>query len=84
MDFLKEILNQIQLRLRFDSAVVSKLEELEGRCYRLEEDNKLLKAHNKMQDEQIQKWLLVAQNEGKKAPSHTAAPAATPKASGYK
>lgn len=83
MDLIKELINQINLRLRLDSAYCAKLEELEARCYRLEEDNKLLKAHNKIQDEQIQKWLLVAQSEGKKAPAHTAASAATPKASGY-
>lgn len=62
MDLLKEILNQIQLRLRFDAAVVSKLEELEGRCYRLEEDFKLLKAHNQIQDEMLSKLRLVLKN----------------------
>lgn len=83
MDLIKELINQINLRLRLDSAYCAKFEELEARCYRLEEDNKLLKAHNKIQDEQIQKWLLVAQSEGKKSTAHTAVPAATSKASGY-
>lgn len=62
MDLLKEILNQIQLRLRFDSAVVSKLEDLEALCYALQEDVKLLKAHNQIQDEKLSKLHLVVKN----------------------
>lgn len=87
MDFIKECLAQIKMRLRLDTAIVDKLEELESRCYRLEEDNKLLKAHNKIQDETIQQLRLVVQSEGKKLPSRSAAaaPAAapTPPKSGY-
>lgn len=83
MDLIKELINQINLRLRLDSAYCAKFEELEARCYRLEEDNKLLKAHNQIQDETIQQLRLVVQSEGKKGLAHTAAPAATPKASGY-
>ena len=87
MDFIKECLAQIKMRLRLDTAIVDKLEELEGRCYRLEEDNKLLKAHNKIQDEQLQQLRLVVQSEGKKLPPRSsaasaAAPAA-PAATGY-
>lgn len=83
MDLIKEILNQIKLRLRLDAAIADKLEELEGRCYRLEEDNKLLKAHNKIQDEQIQQLRLLVQNESRKVSPRPAAPAASPQSSGY-
>lgn len=65
MDFIKECLAQIKLRLRLDTAIVDKLEELEGRCYRLEEDNKLLKARNKIQDEKLAQLLLVVKSERK-------------------
>lgn len=85
MDFIKECLAQIKMRFRLDTAIVDKLEELENRCYRLEEDNKLLKAHNKLQDESLQQLRLVVQSEGKKLPSRppAAAPAATPQTAGY-
>lgn len=90
MDLIRECLNQIKLRLRLDTAIVDKLEELESRCYRLEEDNKLLKAHNKLQDEMLQQLRLVVQNESKKSVSRPAAPtvpaaaaAAAPQSVGY-
>ena len=63
MDFIKECLAQLKMRLRLDTAIVDKLEELEKRCYALEQDNKLLKARNQIQDEKLAQLILVVQNE---------------------
>ena len=87
MEFIKECLAQIKMRLRLDTAIVDKLEEMEGRLYRLEEDNKLLKAHNKIQDEELHRLRLVVQSEGRKMPPRSSAAAAAapaaPAATGY-
>lgn len=40
MDNLRELLSQLKLFLRFDMAVVDKLEEFEKRVYALEENRK--------------------------------------------
>ena len=78
MDFIRECLNQLKLRLRLDTAIVDKLEEYEQRLYALEEANKLLKARNQIQDEKLAKLLLVVQNEAKVLPrAETAAPQKT-------
>lgn len=66
MDFIKECLAQLKMRWRLDAAIVEKLEDLEKRCYALEQDNKLLKARNQLQDEKLTKLILVVQNEHKK------------------
>lgn len=58
MDFIKECFAQLKMRLRLDSAIIEKLEEYEGRLYRLEEDNKRLQARNKLQDEELSKLRL--------------------------
>lgn len=63
MDFIKECLAQLKMRLRLDTAIVDKLEEYEKRLYALEQDNKLLKARNQIQDEKLAQLLLVVQNE---------------------
>lgn len=63
MDFIKECLAQLKMRWRLDAAIVEKLEDLEKRVYALEQDNKLLKARNQIQDERLAKLLLVVQNE---------------------
>lgn len=65
MDFIKECLAQLKMRLRLDTAIVDKLEELEGRVYALEETLKLVKARDAIQDEKLSKLTLVIQNEGK-------------------
>ncbi len=44
MDNLKELLGQIKLFIRFDSAVVDELDSLRSRVAALEEDNKRLTA----------------------------------------
>lgn len=74
MDFIRECLAQLKMRLRLDTAIVDKLEELEKRVYALEEDNKLLKARNAIQDENLSKLRLVVQSEGKALPRADAAP----------
>lgn len=79
MDFIRECLAQLKMRLRLDTAIVDKLEELESRVYALEQDNKLLKARNQIQDEKLSKLTLVVQSEGKVLPLVDAAP----KKSGY-
>lgn len=66
MDFIRECLAQLKMRLRLDTAIVDKLEEYEKRLYALEEDNKLLKARNQIQDEKLSKLSLVVQNERKR------------------
>ena len=81
MDFIRECLAQLKMRLRLDTAIVDKLEELEKRVYALEQDNKLLKARNQLQDEKLSKLVLVVQSEGRKAVP-LAEPAA-PKKPGY-
>lgn len=63
MDFIKECLAQLKMRLRLDTAIVDKLEEYEKRLYALEQDNKLLKSRNQIQDEKLAKLILVVQNE---------------------
>lgn len=63
MDFIRECLAQLKMRLRLDTAIVEKLEDLEKRLYALEQDNKLLKARNKIQDKKLSQLLLVVQNE---------------------
>lgn len=74
MDFIRECLAQLKMRLRLDTAIVDKLEELESRVYALEEANKLLKARNAIQDEKLSKLTLVVQSEGKVVPLADAAP----------
>lgn len=74
MDFIRECLAQLKMRLRLDTAIVDKLEDLEKRCYALEQDNQLLKARNKIQDEKLTKLLLVVQNERKTVPLEPAVP----------
>lgn len=74
MDFIKECLAQLKLRLRLDTAIVEKLEDLEKRLYALEQDNKLLKARNQIQDQKLAKLVLVVQSEGKTVPLESAAP----------
>lgn len=74
MDFIKECLAQLKMRLRLDTAIVDKLEELEGRVYALEQDNKLLKARNQIQDEKLSKLLLVVQNERRVVTAEPAVP----------
>lgn len=83
MDFIRECLAQLKMRLRLDIAIVDKLEELEKRVYALEEDNKLLKARNAIQDENLSKLRLVVQSEGKSLLRPSAAAAAAPAKSGY-
>lgn len=83
MDFIRECLAQLKMRLRLDTAIVDKLEELEKRVYALEEDNKLLKARNAIQDENLSKLRLVVQSEGKNVLRPSAAAAAAPAKSGY-
>lgn len=74
MDFIRECLAQLKMRLRLDTAIVDKLEELEGRVYALEESYKLLKARNAIQDEKLSKLTLVVQSEGNVLPLADAAP----------
>lgn len=62
MDFIKECLAQIKMRLRLDTAIVDKLEELEKRVYALEQDNKLLRARTEIQDKALSELRLVVQN----------------------
>lgn len=73
MDFIRECLAQLKLRLRLDTAIVDKLEEYEKRLYALEEDLKLLKARNKIQDETLAQLRLIVQNE-RRRPVAPAAP----------
>lgn len=75
MDFIKECLAQLKMRLRLDTAIVDKLEELEGRVYALEQEKDRLKARNKLQDEELSRLRLVVQNESRR-PAAPAAPAA--------
>lgn len=63
MDFIKECLAQLKMRLRLDTAIVDKLEEYEKRLYALEQDNKLLKSRNQIQDEKLAKLALVVTKE---------------------
>ena len=74
MDFIRECLAQLKMRLRLDTAIVEKLEELEQRVYALEEDNKLLKARNKLQDEKLGKVSMIVQNESRRPAPSSAAP----------
>lgn len=67
MDFIRECLAQLKMRLRLDTAIVDKLEEYEKRLYALEQDNKLLKSRNQIQDEKLAKLILVVQNERARA-----------------
>lgn len=73
MDFIRECLAQLKMRLRLDTAIVDKLEEYEKRLYALEEDLKLLKAREKIQDENLAQLRLVVQNE-RRRPVAPAAP----------
>ena len=75
MDFIRECLAQLKMRLRLDTAMVEKLQELEDRVYALEEHTKLLKAHDQVTDERLGKLTLVVQNERKSAPAAVVAPA---------
>lgn len=63
MDFIKECLSQLKMRLRLDAAIVEKLEDLEKRCYALEQDIKLLKARNEIQNKELTQLRLVVQNQ---------------------
>ena len=63
MDFIKECLAQLKMRLRLDTAIVEKLEDLEKRVYALEQDIKLLKARNQIQDKALTELRLVVQNQ---------------------
>lgn len=63
MDFIKECMAQLKMRLRLDTAIVEKLEDLEKRCYALEQDNKLLKARNEIQNKELTQLRLVVQNQ---------------------
>lgn len=63
MDFIRECLAQLKMRLRLDTAIVDKLEDLEKRCYALEQDNKLLKARNEIQNKELTQLRLVVQNQ---------------------
>lgn len=74
MDFIRECLSQLKMRLRLDTAIVDKLEEYEKRIYALEEALKLLKAREKIQDDNLAQLRLVVQNERRRP----AAPAAPP------
>lgn len=62
MDFIKECLAQLKMRLRLDTAIVDKLEEYEKRLYALEQDIKLLKARNQIQDKALAELRLVVQD----------------------
>lgn len=81
MDFIKECLAQLRMMFRLRVAMAEKLEELETRIYALEEDNKLLKARNKLQDEKLYKLSLVVQS-GEKPPAPASA-VTVPKKTGY-
>lgn len=76
MDFIRECLAQLKMRLRLDTAIVDKLEEYEKRIYALEEALKLLKAREKIQDDNLAQLRLVVQNERRRpvAPSAPAQP----------
>ena len=63
MDFIRECLAQLKMRLRLDTAIVEKLEDLEKRVYALEQDNKLLKARNEIQNKELAQLRLVVQNQ---------------------
>lgn len=63
MDFIRECLAQLKMRLRLDTAIVDKLEDLEKRVYALEQDNKLLKARNEIQNKELTQLRLVVQNQ---------------------
>lgn len=63
MDFIKECLAQLKMRFRLDTAIVEKLEDLEKRVYALEQDNKLLKARNEIQNKELTQLRLVVQNQ---------------------
>ena len=83
MDFIKECLAQLKMRLRLDTAIVEKLEDLEKRVYALEQDIKLLKARNQIQDKALTELRLVVQNERKVVPAPKAAEPAAPAKVGY-
>lgn len=74
MDFIRECLSQLKMRLRLDTAIVDKLEEYEKRIYALEEALKLLKAREKIQDDNLAQLRLVVQNE-RRRPVAPSAPA---------
>lgn len=74
MDFIRECLAQLKMRLRLDTAIVDKLEEYEQRIYSLEESLKLLKAREKIQDDNLAQLRLVVQNE-RRRPVAPSAPA---------
>lgn len=74
MDFIRECLAQLKMRLRLDTAIVDKLEEYEQRIYSLEESLKLLKAREKIQDDNLAQLRLVVQNE-RRRPVTPSAPA---------
>lgn len=67
MDFIKECLTQLKMRLRLDTAIVEKLEDLEKRCYALEEHVKLLRKREQIQNDELLQLRLVVQNEHIKA-----------------
>ena len=74
MDFIRECLAQLKIRLRLDTAIVDKFEEYEQRIYSLEESLKLLKAREKIQDDNLAQLRLVVQNE-RRRPVASSAPA---------
>ena len=63
MDFIKECLAQLKLRLRLDVAIASELEEQEARIHALEEHNKLKDASIKMLHERIGQLEVILKGE---------------------
>lgn len=62
MDFIKDCLDQVKIFARLFQAIYKELDKINSRLYRLEENQKLQKAHEKIQDEELNKLRLAARN----------------------
>lgn len=55
MEFIKDCLEQVQIFVRLFRAIYKELEKINSRLYRLEENQKLQKARDNIQDDAINK-----------------------------